>query len=153
MAQPSTQRIDGIDVAVNYVNEGDAPVTDEEIRAYIERGNLQHPGSVVTGLSLEVDGKDVGISYKLSPVPFERIRRITGYLVGTWTVGTTRSRPRSMTASSTALLARRARSPARTAASARAPTALGAERPCESRQEKPCSLPGRGCKVAACFVY
>ena len=25
MAQPSTQRIDGIDVAVNYVNEGDAP--------------------------------------------------------------------------------------------------------------------------------
>ena len=75
MAQPSTQRIDGIDVAVNYVNEDDAPVTDEEIRAYIERGNLQHPGSVVTGLSLEVD--------ELSPVPFERIRRITGYLVGT----------------------------------------------------------------------
>ena len=83
MAQPSTQRIDGIDVAVNYVNEGDAPVTDEEIRAYIERGNLQHPGSVVTGLSLEVDGQDVGINYELSPVPFERIRRITGYLVGT----------------------------------------------------------------------
>ena len=83
MAQPSTQRIDGIDVAVNYVNEDDAPVTDEEIRAYIERGNLQHPGSVVTGLSLEVDGQDVGINYELSPVPFERIRRITGYLVGT----------------------------------------------------------------------
>lgn len=75
--------VDGVDVQVSYANRSDAPVADAEVRAYIERGNLQHPNSVVTGLTLEVDGDDVGIRYELAPVPFDRIRRITGYLVGT----------------------------------------------------------------------
>lgn len=75
--------VDDVKVVVAYTNDSDAPVSDEEIRAYIERGNQQHMGCMVTGLGLTVDGDDIDIRYELSPVPFERIRRITGYLVGT----------------------------------------------------------------------
>lgn len=75
--------VDGVTVSVAYANANDARVSEREIRAYIDRGNTQHPNSLVTGLSLDVDGQDVGIRYELAPVPFDRIRRITGYLVGT----------------------------------------------------------------------
>ena len=68
--------VDGVDVRVGYV-------TEAEIRAYIERGALKHVNSAVTGLALLVDGENVDIRYDLAPVPFDRIRRITGYLVGT----------------------------------------------------------------------
>ena len=75
--------VDGVDVLVGYTHEDDPHVTEEEIRAYLERGALKHPNSAVTGLALLVDGEDVGIRYELAAVPFDRIRRITGYLVGT----------------------------------------------------------------------
>lgn len=83
MAQAVKRNIDGIEVSIEYKNAQTKPVSDDEVRAYIERGNLQHPNSVVTGLILEADGENVGIHYELAPVPFDRIRRITGYLVGT----------------------------------------------------------------------
>mgnify|MGYP000214191631 CR=1 FL=1 len=70
--------VDGVDVLVGYANEGDQHVTETEIRAYLERGALKHPNSAVTGLALLVDGEDVDIRYELAPVPFDRIRRITG---------------------------------------------------------------------------
>lgn len=80
----SDQRtVDGVPVQINYVSAVGEPVTDAEIRAYISRGNEQHHGSSVTGLNLQVEGDEVGIRYDLTPLPFERIRRITGYLVGT----------------------------------------------------------------------
>ena len=75
--------VDGVAVEIAYAHPDDAPVGDAEVRAYVERGSSQHPNSTVTGLALEVDGDDVGIRYELAPVPFDRIRRITGYLVGT----------------------------------------------------------------------
>lgn len=75
--------VDGVQVTITYLSESGAPVNDDEVRAYLQRGIEQHPNSMVTGLSLEVDGDEVGIGYELAPVPFERIRRITGYLVGT----------------------------------------------------------------------
>ena len=75
--------VDGVDVRVGYASEGDQRVTEAEIRAYIERGALKHVNSAVTGLALLVDGENVDIRYDLAPVPFDRIRRITGYLVGT----------------------------------------------------------------------
>ncbi|RDB67587.1 anaerobic ribonucleoside-triphosphate reductase [Eggerthella sinensis] len=75
--------VDGVNVLVGYTNENDMHVNEDEIRAYLKRGALQHPNSAVTGLALLVDGEDVGIRYELAPVPFDRIRRITGYLVGT----------------------------------------------------------------------
>lgn len=82
MAQ-EIRHVDDVEVRIEYRGESDAPVSEDEIRAYLDRGNTQHPNSRVTGLALEVDGEEVGIRYDLEPVPFDRIRRITGYLVGT----------------------------------------------------------------------
>ncbi len=75
--------VDGVKVSVNYVAEGSAPVTDEEIQAYIKRAYDKYPHGALESLTLDVDGEDVGIHYGLAPVKFDRIRRITGYLVGT----------------------------------------------------------------------
>lgn len=82
-AQWEQRTVDNVVVKVTYLNESDAPVGDGEIRSYIARGNERHPNSAVTALALDIDGSDVEIRYELAPVPFDRIRRITGYLVGT----------------------------------------------------------------------
>lgn len=82
-AADESRVIDDVTVNISYVSAADAPVSDAEIRAYISRGNMTHMNTVVTGLNLVVDGMDVEITYDLAPVPFDRIRRITGYLVGT----------------------------------------------------------------------
>ncbi len=80
-ARSEVRSIDGIEDSKSYNTTG-APVSDEEIREYIKRGNLQNMNTTVDGLKLMVDGDDVEITYSLAPVPFDRIRRITGYLVG-----------------------------------------------------------------------
>lgn len=56
----------------------------KEIDAYVERAREQY-GDKVIGMKIEVtDDEYVNITYTLkNAVPFERIRRITGYLVGT----------------------------------------------------------------------
>ena len=110
--------VDGVDVLVGYANEGDQHVTETEIRAYLERGALKHPNSAVTGLALLVDGEDVDIRYELAPVPFDRIRRITGISWERWIAGTMRKPPRNPTASSTAFVVTTAHSRARTAVNA-----------------------------------
>ena len=79
---------DGIDVSVVYINESDAEVTPEEVRAYIDRFREKRangeipPATRLTELKLEVDKEDIDISYEYVTESFERIRRITGYLVG-----------------------------------------------------------------------
>ena len=80
-ARYEPRTVDGVKAVITYATPG-VPVTDEEIRAYIRRGNLQNMNTVVDGLNLVVDGEDIEITYDLAPVPFDRIRRITGYLVG-----------------------------------------------------------------------
>lgn len=56
----------------------------KEIDAYVERAHELY-GDDVIGIKIEVtDDEYVDITYTLkNAVPFERIRRITGYLVGT----------------------------------------------------------------------
>lgn len=56
----------------------------KEIDAYIKRAKELY-GDDVIGIKIEViDDKNVNLTYILkNVVPFERIRRITGYLVGT----------------------------------------------------------------------
>lgn len=83
MAQVSKREMHGIEVSIEYKNGSDAPVSEKEIEAYIARARELYPTNTLEWLKLEVDGEDVGISYGLAPVPFDRIRRITGYLVGT----------------------------------------------------------------------
>ncbi len=40
-------------------------------------------GERIQSIDINVDGEFVDLDYKIVQVPFERIRRITGYLVGT----------------------------------------------------------------------
>lgn len=56
----------------------------KEIDAYVERARELYDDKVI-GIKIEVtDDEYVNITYILkNAVPFERIRRITGYLVGT----------------------------------------------------------------------
>lgn len=57
-------------------------ISQEEIHSYIDYLEEKN-GRRLSRLDINVDGEFVDLTYKLSPVPFERIRRITGYLVGT----------------------------------------------------------------------
>ena len=83
MAENFERCIEGVKVTVEYASEACAPVTESEIEAYVARAHEKYPHGSLEWLKLEVDGDEVGISYGLAPVPFDRIRRITGYLVGT----------------------------------------------------------------------
>ena len=58
-------------------------MTEEEILAYVAHVEKENPNRSIESMTLEPDGEYVNLSYTLKPVPFERIRRITGYLVGT----------------------------------------------------------------------
>lgn len=61
-----------------------ADMADKEIRVYINYMSKQHP-DITTGtidIVLTEDGEDVELTLTPDPVRFERIRRITGYLVG-----------------------------------------------------------------------
>jgi len=71
--------VNGIDVTVNGLND----VTEKEIISYIdmlEKENNEDLSSLT--ISPAEDGS-VALDYVLQPTKFERIRRITGYLVGT----------------------------------------------------------------------
>ena len=60
---------------------GNAPA--EEQQAYIDYIQEKHHRKLES-IDIQIDEDDyANISYKFSPVKFERIRRITGYLVGT----------------------------------------------------------------------
>ena len=54
-----------------------------EINTYVQQLKEQNPDKVITSVNFTVDGEYVDMSYTYDNVPFERIRRITGYLVGT----------------------------------------------------------------------
>lgn len=65
---------------VNVIN-GTMP--QEEIDAYIQRAESIHKNKTINEMTLRLDGEYVDIEYRFAPANFERIRRITGYLVGT----------------------------------------------------------------------
>ena len=57
-------------------------ISEEEKAAYIERGMQKYKNQTLTGIDIHLDGEFVDLTYHLAPAPFDRIRRITGYLVG-----------------------------------------------------------------------
>lgn len=65
------------------VNVTGDSITQEEINEYIKYGKKKYPTGHITGIDINVDGDYVDLKFHLSPSKFERIRRITGYLVGT----------------------------------------------------------------------
>lgn len=58
-------------------------LTQAEINVYVDQLKAQNPDKYITSVTFTVDGEYVDMSYTFDNVPFERIRRITGYLVGT----------------------------------------------------------------------
>ena len=69
--------IDGVQVMA------DEWIDDQEAAAYVERYREKKRGIYALFLHIDGDYVDVEYRYKESTRPFERIRRITGYLVGT----------------------------------------------------------------------
>ena len=54
----------------------------QEAQAYVEYLEEKY-NRKLNKLDINIDGEYADLSYEFSHVPFERIRRITGYLVGT----------------------------------------------------------------------
>lgn len=66
------------------INVIGADMSEAEINAYIDYGKKKYTDREITGITIKADGDFVDLQYDFRPdVPFDRIRRITGYLVGT----------------------------------------------------------------------
>lgn len=59
---------------------GDA-ISDEELLIYLNAVQSKQNRKIIKA-NISVDREGVDVHYTLEKVPFERIRRITGYLVG-----------------------------------------------------------------------
>ena len=55
--------------------------SEKEAQAYVDYLEKKF-GRKLWKLNVNIDGDYADLTYKFYPVPFERIRRITGYLVG-----------------------------------------------------------------------
>ena len=65
------------------INVKGGEMKQEEINEYVKYLEEKFPNKVISTLDLNIDGDFVDMNYTFESVPFERIRRITGYLVGT----------------------------------------------------------------------
>lgn len=74
----ATKEIDGIRV------EMPDGMADEEAQQYVKRGKAKY-GSKLRGMEIKLpdDEQDALLYYDVPPMKFHRLRRITGYLVGT----------------------------------------------------------------------
>lgn len=58
-------------------------IPQEEINAYIDYGKKKYRNKEIAAMTVTLDGDFVDLRYDFADIPFDRIRRITGYLVGT----------------------------------------------------------------------
>ena len=65
------------------VNVIGGKMEQKEIDSYVDYIKEKFPTKQLQSLDLKIDGDYVDMEYSFDQVPFERIRRITGYLVGT----------------------------------------------------------------------
>ena len=68
--------IDGIQVTATE------ELSRDELAAYVQRGRDKY-GRALLSMDIKLDGEFADVCYRTQKLPFERIRRITGYLVGT----------------------------------------------------------------------
>lgn len=68
---------------VSLKNGDISTVPSEEIEAYKKYITEKYPDEIIDEIILEFEGEDVKIETHKHSKPFHRIRRITGYLVGT----------------------------------------------------------------------
>ena len=55
---------------------------EQEQQAYVDYMRQQHKDKIIRALEIEIDGEYVNLNFEYDAVPFQRIRMITGYLVG-----------------------------------------------------------------------
>jgi hypothetical protein len=66
------------------VNVTGGEMHPEEQACYVNRIQEKFPDRKINEISIKIDGDFVDVHWVLEPLPgFQRIRRITGYLVGT----------------------------------------------------------------------
>ena len=65
---------------VNVIGES---ISQNEIDAYIAYGKNKYQGREITEMAVTTDGEFADLEFRFAQLPFQRIRRITGYLVGT----------------------------------------------------------------------
>lgn len=58
-------------------------LSQDEIDYYVDKIKTENPDKVYKSITLKVDGDYVELISEYDSKPFDRIRRITGYLVGT----------------------------------------------------------------------
>ena len=68
--------INGVEVTLT------GQIGEEELTVYLTKLQSKQKLKIVKA-DVIVDGEYIDVNFKTEPVPFERIRRITGYLVGT----------------------------------------------------------------------
>lgn len=71
--------INGVKVVINGLSD----VTEKEILSYIDMLEKETDDTLSSLTISPAENGSVALDYVLQPVKFERIRRITGYLVGT----------------------------------------------------------------------
>lgn len=71
------QTIEGVTITSNM------DVPKAEVVEYINFVKNKFPDQIPVSIELEFTDDDVQVSASFKPIPIERIRRITGYLVGT----------------------------------------------------------------------
>ena len=70
------KEIDGIAV------KSEEELSEGELLSYVQHGREKY-GRTLLSVEIKIDGEYVDVCYHTKKVPFDRIRRITGYLVGT----------------------------------------------------------------------
>ncbi len=65
------------------INVTGGTMSAQEQDAYVKYITGKHSDKKITGIDINMDGEYVDLKYYFVPREFERIRRITGYLVGT----------------------------------------------------------------------
>ncbi|MBR5910290.1 MAG: hypothetical protein IKZ66_10005 [Schwartzia sp.] len=72
--------VNGTDVTVNGIDN----ISEQEILAYMNLIHKENQSDEIESLEISAqEGDNVALDYTLRPPQFQRIRRITGYLVGT----------------------------------------------------------------------
>ncbi len=69
-------------MVVSMENGDISQLAEEEKQAYIDYAKKKYPDEIIDEIIIKLDGEFVNLEIHKHSVPFNRIRRITGYLVG-----------------------------------------------------------------------
>lgn len=58
-------------------------ISEEEKNNYVDYVKSKNPDRELVYLEINLDGEFADLKYQFEDIPFERIRRVTGYLTGT----------------------------------------------------------------------